>query len=102
FGSERVGSCHNHLRKDAKEHGRRETCRLPCHPWRRDAMDHGTITQNGQVEAIAVEVTSCGASSAIFSQNSLINCFSVRSPTWMHLGRRPPNGRSRGERLTRR
>jgi hypothetical protein len=24
-------------------------------PWRRDAMDHGTITQNGQVEAIAVE-----------------------------------------------
>ena len=28
FGSERVGSCHKHLRKDAKERRRRETCRL--------------------------------------------------------------------------
>ena len=24
-------------------------------PWRRDAMDHGTIAQNGQVEGVAVE-----------------------------------------------
>jgi hypothetical protein len=51
-------------------------------PRRGYPKDHRSIAQYGQVEAVAVEVTRRGLSSATLSQKALISSFSVLSPTW--------------------
>ena len=44
-------------------------------------MDHGAVTEDWKVEAVAVEGDRCGFSSAILPRNAEISSFSVLSPT---------------------